>query len=49
VEGEMKKIAAYFLCSECSRLKRLILCFLFGCAAFDEMCNRIDRELGRGI
>jgi hypothetical protein len=43
----MKKIASFLLCSGCYWFKRHVLCFLFGCAAFDEMCNRIDRELGR--
>ena len=43
----MKNLARYFLCSDCSRFARLVLCFFFGCAVFDEMCNRIDRELRR--
>jgi len=43
----MRKLAEYLTCSRCHWLARWILCFLFGCAAFDEMCNRIDRELGR--
>jgi hypothetical protein len=47
VEEIMKKLARYFLCSDCSRLTRWIMCFFFGCIAYDEMCNRIDRELRR--
>jgi hypothetical protein len=43
----MKKIASYFLCSGCSWFIRRVVCCLFGCTAFDEVCNRIDRELRR--
>jgi hypothetical protein len=43
----MRKLAEYLTCFKCSWFTRRIVCFFFGCAAFDEMCNRIDRELGR--